>query len=111
RQLDDLVTHLIGDAVPDPLRPGFAIFQRIDAAGKEAVIPAIEGRARYAEFLQCAPRRQVRVLDQPDDLQLLGCGVSHSSSPPSAIMLMEWLAPLPWRMIALLMRIARRRSQ
>src|SRR5260221_677431 len=29
----------------------------------------------------------MRLLDQPDDLQLLGCGISHSSSPPSAIML------------------------
>src|SRR4029078_323321 len=27
------------------------------------------------------------LLDQPNDLQLLGGGVSHSSSPPSAIML------------------------
>src|SRR5690606_27164177 len=87
RQIDDLVPHLIRDAVPNPVRPGPAIFQRIDATGKEAIIPAIEGRARNAELLQRAPRRQVRVLDQADDLQLLECGVSHSSSPPSAIML------------------------
>ena len=55
--------------------------------GKETIIPAIEGRARDSEFLQRAPRRQVRLLHQADDLLLLGCGVSHSSSPPSAIML------------------------
>ena len=30
---------------------------------------------------------QVRLLDGPDDLELFGCGVPHSSSPPSAIML------------------------
>src|SRR5690606_13541147 len=87
RQLDDPITHLIGNTVPDPVRPWPAVFERIDAAGKEAIIPAIKGRARNAELLQRAPRRQVRVLDQADDLQLLGCGVSHSSSPPSAIML------------------------
>jgi hypothetical protein len=34
-----------------------------------------------------ALHRQMRCFDEPDDLQLLGCGVSHSSSPPSPIML------------------------
>ena len=29
----------------------------------------------------------MRLLDDPDDLELLGCGIPHSSSPPSAIML------------------------
>src|SRR5664279_68974 len=29
----------------------------------------------------------MRLLDQPDDLQLFGSGISHSSPPPSAIML------------------------
>src|SRR3546814_2950408 len=31
--------------------------------------------------------RQVRLLDDPNDLQLLGCGLPHSSSALSAIML------------------------
>src|SRR5690606_1428921 len=84
---NDLIAFLLGDAVPDPVRPGPAILQRIDTAGQETVIPAIEGRARNTEFFQRAPRRQMRLLDEPNDLQLLGCGVSHSSSPPSAIML------------------------
>src|SRR5688500_8544526 len=87
RQLDNLIAHLIGNAVPNPARPGLAIFQGVDAAGEKTVIPAIEGRARNAEFFQRPPRRQVRLLNQADDLKFLGRGVSHSSSPPSAIML------------------------
>ena len=31
--------------------------------------------------------RQVRSLDQPDDLQLFRCRIPHAASPPSAIML------------------------
>src|SRR5271165_5545275 len=49
--------------------------------------PAIERGSRDAELFQRAFDRQGRLLDQPDDLGLLGCGVSHASSPPSAIML------------------------
>jgi hypothetical protein len=29
----------------------------------------------------------MRLLDKPDDLELFGRGIPHSSSPPSAIML------------------------
>ena len=29
----------------------------------------------------------MRLLDQSDDLDLVGCGISHASSPPSPIML------------------------
>jgi hypothetical protein len=36
---------------------------------------------------QGSPDSQVRLLDQADDLQLVGRGISHSPSPPSAIML------------------------
>src|SRR5690554_4969357 len=77
----------MGNTVPDPLRLRLAVVQRLDATDQEAVIPAIEGGARNAELLKRPPCRQVRLLDQPYDLQLLGCGISHSSSPPSAIML------------------------
>src|SRR5215471_6898657 len=47
----------------------------------------VKGRPGNAELLQCAPDRQMRLLDQLDDLELLGGGVSHSPSPPSAIVL------------------------
>jgi hypothetical protein len=40
-------------------------------------------------LFQRSPGRQVGLLDELDDLELLGCGISHASSPPSAIMLME----------------------
>jgi hypothetical protein len=36
---------------------------------------------------QRAPHRQMRLLDQTDDLELLGGGVPHSRSAPSASML------------------------
>src|SRR3954464_5808655 len=58
-----------------------------DTAGQEPIIPAMEGGAGNAELLQRVARRQMRLLDELDDLQLLGGGISHSSSPPSAIML------------------------
>src|SRR3546814_4151996 len=40
-----------------------------------------------AQLVQRALGGQVRLLDDPDDLELLGCRIPHSSSPPSAIML------------------------
>ena len=46
--------------------------QRIDTAGQETVIPAIEGRARNTEFLQRAPRRQMRLLDSDSSAFELG---------------------------------------
>src|SRR4029077_4256947 len=39
------------------------------------------------ELFQGPPSRQMRLLDQPDALSLVGCGISHASSPPSPIML------------------------
>jgi hypothetical protein len=63
------------------------IFQRFGPAIKVAIIPAAEGPARDAQLLQRPSRRQVRLLDDPDDLELLGRGIPHASSLPSAIML------------------------
>src|SRR5262249_61843935 len=45
----------------------------------------VKGRPGNAELLHCGPDRQMRLLDQLDDLELLGGGGSHSPSPPSAI--------------------------
>jgi hypothetical protein len=87
RQLDDLVVDISRDAVPHPARRRWPIFQRLRPAFKVAVIPAVECPAGDAELVQRALGRQVRLLDDPDDLELLGCGIPHSSSPPSAIML------------------------
>src|SRR3546814_2893105 len=50
-------------------------------------MPTVERPAGDAELVQRAFGGQVRLLDDPDDLELFGCGIPHSSSPPSAIML------------------------
>src|SRR6478609_8338070 len=55
--------------------------------GQEAIIPAIEGRPWNAELVEGLPGRQMRLFDKPNDFQFLRGGISHSSSPPSAIML------------------------
>ena len=59
----------------------------LQARRLEAIVPAVECRRLDAQLLQRPARRQMGLLDQADDLQLLGGGISHSSSPPSAIML------------------------
>src|SRR6056297_3321475 len=68
-------------------RMGPTILETGLAEGGVPVVPAIEGRLRDAEHLQRAFRRQVRLLDEPDDLQLFGGRIPHSWSPPSPIML------------------------
>ena len=79
-----LVSHLIRNAVPDPFRPWPAILERFDAAGQETIIPSVEGGAGNAKLLQRAAHRQARLLDEPDDLQLLA-GTDPSTSEPVAI--------------------------
>ena len=79
--------------------------QRLRAAALVGVVPAVKRRARDAELVQGGTHRQVGLLDQPDDLQLLGGRIPHASSPPAPLMLMGWPAPhrtvggmlLPWR--------------
>src|SRR5271169_1223673 len=52
-----------------------------------AIIPPVKGRSGNAELFQRPSGRPRRLLDQPDDLCLVRCGISHASSPPSPIML------------------------
>jgi Tol biopolymer transport system component/GNAT superfamily N-acetyltransferase len=66
-------------------RPGRAVLEGLRPAALIQVVPTVEGRPGDAELRQCALHRQMRLLDQPDDLQLLGSGVSHASSSPSAV--------------------------
>src|SRR4029079_7196342 len=63
------------------------IFQSFWSTSLQAIVPAVKSRGRNAQLLQRPAHRQMGLLDQANDLQLLGGGVSHSSSPPSAIML------------------------
>src|SRR5262249_35838266 len=46
--------------------------------------PGVEGRLRDTDPVECTPDWQVRGLDGADDFQLLGGGISHSPSSPSA---------------------------
>src|SRR6478609_249005 len=57
------------------------------AAFAVAIIPAIECGPRDAELVQRALGRQMRLLDQLNDLGLLGCRIPHASSSPSPFML------------------------
>src|SRR5665213_2283113 len=52
-----------------------------------SIVPAVERGARDAELFQRALGRQVRLLDQLDDLGLFGGRISHASSSPSPFML------------------------
>src|SRR5436190_23306556 len=63
------------------------ILQGFGTAGAIKIVPVVKSGAGNAELVQRAPDRQMRLLDQPDDLELLRCGVPHSPSAPSAIML------------------------
>src|SRR5205085_8478316 len=50
RQLDDVLAHVIGDAVPDAVRPRRAIGQRLRPAVTVSVVPAVKGCPRNAEL-------------------------------------------------------------
>src|SRR4051794_26988095 len=57
--------------------------QRLKSAFAVAVVPSIKRGSRDAELVQRALGRQMRLLDQLDDLSLLGRRISHASSSPS----------------------------
>ena len=87
RPLDNLVADLVRDAVPDASRSRLAVFERLEATRRIAVEPGVERRLWDADLVEGTSDRQVRGLDGADDLELFGCGVSHSISSPSAITL------------------------
>src|SRR3954452_17466225 len=61
--------------------------QRLKSASAVALVPAIECGSRDTELVKRALGRQMGLLDQLDDLGLLGRGISHASSSPSPFML------------------------
>src|SRR5580704_1081307 len=87
RQLHDLTTHIVRNSVPDAVRPGRSVFQGLRPAALVEVAPSVKSGARDAELFQRPARRQMGLLNQPDDLQLFGSRIPHSSLSPSAIML------------------------
>ena len=64
-----------------------SIFETGQTERSIPVVTPLKGCLWNAQLVHGPPDRQVGLLDQADDLALLGCGVSHSWSPPSAIML------------------------
>ena len=71
RHDEDALAHLIGDAVPDAIRFRGLIFERFRATGSIPIVPAIERRWSDAQHLQGSSGRQMRLLDEADDLELL----------------------------------------
>src|SRR6478735_3363403 len=58
-QLEDMATHRLGDAVPDPVRARRPIGQCLRASGLEPLAPAIERRRWNIEVAQRAPHRKM----------------------------------------------------
>src|SRR3546814_8470283 len=75
------------DPVPYAARCRWPILQRLRSAFEEPVVPTVERPACDPQLVESELRRQMRLLDEPDDLELFRCGIPPSSSPPSAIML------------------------
>src|SRR5690606_5608438 len=84
---DDPVADLVGDAVPDALRLWFAVFERVEAAGRIAAKPSVGGGLGDADLVEGAPNRQEWGLDRSHDVEPFGGEVSHSPSSPSEITL------------------------
>jgi hypothetical protein len=68
RQVEDLAADLVWDAIPDTIWSGTVVSQRLRAAFTISVTPAVERSTGDAEFVQGALGRQMRLLDQLDDL-------------------------------------------
>src|SRR5215211_1570893 len=79
--------NVLRDPVPDTIRSGTVVTQRLRSTPTVAVIPAVERGARDADLVQCTLSGQMRLLNQLDDLGLLGSGISHAPASPSPLML------------------------
>src|SRR5215470_7319534 len=86
-QLDQVFAHSVRNAVPHAIRTRWPILQGRRPTPAVPVIPAVKGCSSNPQFGQGLTDRQRRVLNQPDDLQLLGAGISHASSSPAPIAL------------------------
>src|ERR1700704_3803391 len=87
RQLDDALTNVVWNAVPDAIWFGMSVVQGFRPTGLVQIVPAVKGGARNANLFQRPPHWQGGLLDEPDDLKLLGGGVPHAASSPSAVTL------------------------
>ena len=73
-QFDHLIPDVVRNAVRDAARMRTAVFQSRLAKSMISVVPAVEGGLRGAQLRQRLLHRQVGLLDQSNDLQLLECG-------------------------------------
>src|SRR3954470_8611418 len=76
---------VIWGAVPHPIRA--AIVQRLWPSSLIKIAPSIKRGSWDSDLLQRPPNRQMGLLDELDDLQLLCGRISHSPSPPSPVTL------------------------
>jgi hypothetical protein len=111
-QVHNLAADVVRDPVPHPTGTAGTILETGLANGPVAVVPSVKRRCRNAELIQGAADRQVGAFDQADDLQLLGCWVSHAPSPPSPVMLFfsSRFSSICSASASLRSRISRRRS-
>lgn len=87
RQVDDFDLNVVADSVPDQVRPGRTVSQRLRPTRQIQVVPTIKCWPRNADLCQSASHRQAGLLDDPNDLKLLFGNVYHSWLPPTPIML------------------------
>jgi hypothetical protein len=86
-QVDDAPALRVGDAVPDPVGPRRLVLQRLWAIGLIQIAPPVERGGWDTKVAQCLADRQMGLLDQADDLELLGSRVPHARSSPAPVML------------------------
>src|SRR5437660_1845207 len=60
RQVDDALTDIVGDAVPDAVRPGMSVVQSFWSTGPIQVVPTVEGGTRNADLFRAGFRRYWR---------------------------------------------------
>src|ERR1700756_4215858 len=73
-EVDDAFANIIRNAVPDAIRLRMSVVQSFRPTGLVQIVPTVEGGARNAGLFQRPPHRQRGLLDEPDDLKLLGGG-------------------------------------
>ena len=81
RHHDNALANISGNAVPAPIGLRRLVFERLRPAGSVPIIPAIKRRWLDTEHLKRLPGRQMRLLDEADDLKLRDAGVSCLVSP------------------------------
>lgn len=87
RQIRDPVRNLIRDTVPNLARLRGSVLEGLKPAGELTVMQLVQGLTGNAQLLQRPHDRSMRLLNKLEDLEFLGGRGSHSSYPPSAIML------------------------